>query len=105
MSLFVNDEFICASYPIYGTVPGVPGNEKGHLIEVTRCVDDGSAGGYPGHAANSYRNHSLVVKVGDKVRVDGYYWVGPTDPRIAPTPAGPHLGVMSYMYGVFRTLE
>ena len=69
MSLFVNDEFICASYPIYGTVPGVPGNEKGHLIEVTRCVDDGSAGGYPGHAASSYRNHSLSVKVGDKVRV------------------------------------
>jgi len=103
VSLFVNDEIICASYPIYGTVPGGRGNEKGHLIEVTRCVDDGSAGGYPGHAASSYRNHSLSVKVGDKVRVDGYYWVGAVDPRIAPTPAGPHLGVMSYMYGVFHT--
>ena len=50
---------------------------------------------------SSYRNHSLIVAKGDKLEVAGYYNVGGADERIAPMPAGPHLGVMSYMYGVF----
>ena len=48
VSLFVNDVFICASYPVYGKTPGVPGDEKGHIVQVTRCLDDGNASAYPG---------------------------------------------------------
>ena len=104
VSVYINDVFLCASYPIYGSTPRTVGDEKGHLVEVTRCLDDGSAGSYPNHPAGSYVNHSVVVKAGDKLRVDGWYWVGKTDARILPTPAGPHLGVMSYFYAVFETL-
>ena len=101
VSLFLNDAFVCASYPVHGSTPMVAGDEKGHIVEVTRCLDDGSAKGYPNIPAGSYRNHSLRVGKGDRLRVDGWYWVGESDPRIEPTPAGPHLGVMSYMYAVF----
>jgi hypothetical protein len=30
--------------------------------------------------------------------------VGADDPRIAPLPAGPHLGVMTYFFVVYRDL-
>ena len=43
----------------------------------------------------------MAVKKGDKLRVDGWYWVGQDDARISPMPAGPHLGVMSYFYGLY----
>ena len=104
ISVYVNNVFLCASYPVYGSTPQAVGDEKGHLVEVTRCLDDGSAGQYPNHPAGSYVNHSVVLQAGDKLRVDGWYWVGETDARILPTPAGPHLGVMSYFYVVFETL-
>ena len=103
VSVFVNDEFVCASYPIYGKTPSKVGDEKGHLVEVTFCLDDGTEGrhgGYPDHPGG-YRNRSLAVKKGDKLRVDGWYWVGQDDARISPMPAGPHLGVMSYFYGLY----
>ena len=103
VSVFLNDEFVCASYPIYGKTPSKVGDEKGHLVEVTFCLDDGTVGrhgGYPDHPGG-YRNRSLAVKKGDKLRVDGWYWVGKDDARISPMPAGPHLGVMSYFYGLY----
>ena len=55
-----------------------------------------TSGPYPGMPVGSYRNSSLRVKKGDTIRVDGWYNIGTNDPRIEPTPAGPHLGVMSY---------
>ena len=103
VSVFINHQFVCASYPIYGTSPNVVGDEKGHIVEVSRCLDDGSAGHYPGYPAGSYRNHSLSVKKGDVLTVEGWYYVGRSDPRILPSPAGAHLGVMSYAYFVFAT--
>ena len=101
VSVFVNEKFVCASYPVYGKTPGKAGDELGHLVQATRCVDDGSAKGYPDHPSGSYRDQPIVVKAGDELRVDGWYYVGDHDARILPTPAGAHLGVMSYFYAVF----
>ena len=53
---------------------------------------------------SSFRNRSLAVKQGDQLRVDGWYWVGDEDARLGAMPAGPHLGVMAYWYGVFADL-
>ena len=73
-------------------------------MEVTRCIEEGGAASYPGHPASSFRNRSLAVKQGDRLRVDGWYWVGDEDARLGAMPAGPHLGVMAYWYGVFADL-
>jgi len=60
---------------------------------------DGNDGGIPATMPKSgFHNGSLVIKKGDHLRVDGYYAHGPSDSRILPMPAGPHLGVMSYFY-------
>ena len=101
VSVFHNDEYICSSYAIYGDTVGKVGDEKGHLVEMTRCLEANGTRSYPGFPAGSYRKTSWAVKKGDKIRVDGWYHVGPEDPRIAPTPAGVHLGVMSYFYSIF----
>jgi hypothetical protein len=85
ISLFINDEFVCASYPRYGESEGVPGDELGYLVEMTTCVDKDKTG-------------SIDVQQGDKIRLDSWYWVGSTDDRLSPYPGGTHLNVMGYMY-------
>ncbi|KAK3250713.1 hypothetical protein CYMTET_39918, partial [Cymbomonas tetramitiformis] len=39
ISLFINDERVCTSYPKYGAEDGVAGNEKNHLVEMTNCIN------------------------------------------------------------------
>jgi hypothetical protein len=84
-----NGKFVCASYPTYGNLTDVPGNERGHLVTMSTCMDKDSSG------------YVVETKKGDTIRFDAYYWVGSADARIAPSPAGTHLNVMSYMYVVF----
>jgi hypothetical protein len=62
-------------------------------VRVTSCVEKGNP--------KVFNGNSLEIKEGDTLRVTGWYNVGPTDERILPAPAGPHMGVMSYMYAVF----
>jgi len=89
ISMFVNDEFVCASYPRYGQTPDKAGDELGFVVEMSTCLDkDGPAGSYS-------------VKKGDQVRIDSWYWVGSNDTRIYPHPGGTHLNVMAYMYLAF----
>ena len=89
VSLWHNSKFVCASYPSYGTEVDVAGNERGHLVKMTNCLDKDTDG-------------ALTLKKGDTVRIDAYYEVGAEDPRIAPSPAGTHLNVMAYMYVGWR---
>merc|ERR550514_487561 len=89
ISMWLNDEFVCASYPRYGTEADVAGNELGHLVAMSTCLDKDTSG------------KTMKTKKGDKVRIDSYYWVGSQDPRLGPSPAGTHLNVMAYMYTVF----
>ena len=90
ISLFVNDEFICASYPRYGQTPGLAGDEQGYLVEMSVCLDKSKENGPEGK--------SVHIKKGDSVRLDSWYWVGSNDTRIYPHPGGTHLNVMAYMY-------
>lgn len=88
ISLFVNDVFVCASYPTYGTEDDVAGNERGYLVQMSTCFEkDG--------------NLRLVIRKHDTVRLDSWYWASADDPRIAPIPGGTHLNVMGYMYVIF----
>jgi len=87
ISLFHNDVYVCSSFPTYGRQEGVAGDELGHLVGMTYC-----------YTADDHDGQGYVVKKGDNIRLDAYYWVGSEDPRIAPTPAGTHLNVMAYMY-------
>jgi hypothetical protein len=89
----INGELKCVSEAIYGTVLDEPGNELGHLIGMTNCV--GGATEKP----------VISVKKGDTFTVNGWYWVGPSDPRIVPVPAGPHLVVMSYMFVLLKDVN
>lgn len=91
ISLSLNGRYICTSYPGYGTEPDKPGNELGHLVSMTPC-------------RNSEENDGLglQVKKGDKLRLDGWYWVGAEDKRISPSPGGTHLNVMAYMYTAYK---
>eukprot|EP00937_MAST-01D_sp_MAST-1D-sp2_P002338 g2338.t1 len=91
ISLFVNDEFVCASYPTYGSQIGVAGDEKGFLTTMSTCLDKDVDG------------KTVKLAVGDKVRLDSWYWVGSDDPRIAPFRGGTHLNVMGYMYAAFTS--
>jgi hypothetical protein len=99
-------EQVCASYPVYGksgATPPAPGDEAGHVVKVTYCLSsDGNDGGIPAQLQGGFRNSSLVLEKGDTFRIQGYYATGATDLRIYPVPAGPHLGVMSFMYMAFK---
>ncbi len=99
-------EEVCASYPVYGkdgSIPPTPGDEAGHVVKVTYCLSsDGNDGGIPAELQGGFRNSSLVLEKGDTLRIQGFYATGPTDLRIYPVPAGPHLGVMSFMYVAFK---
>jgi hypothetical protein len=88
ISLFVNDKLVCASYPSYGTEPGVAGNEKGYLVKMSQCVNQTN---YP---------DGLKLTKGDKIRLDSWYYVGSDDKRIGYSD-GTHLNVMGYMYTAF----
>ena len=96
---------VCASFPVYGTNGTEVGNEAGHVVAVTWCLSsDGKNGGnMTPEQALHFRKDSLVLEQGDSLKVQGYYAAGDNDPRIAPTPAGPHLGVMSYLYVAFKS--
>ena len=83
ISIYKNDEFICASRPRYGKKDGMVGNERGYLVQMSHCIDEASG--------------PLVLKKGDKVRLESYYYVGSHDPRLAYSD-GTHLNVMAYMY-------
>lgn len=93
-TLLLNGHFLCASLPVYGTEPDVAGNELGHLVQITQCVGpNATAPGVSGPVA---------LKKGDELTLQGWYDVSSSDSRIAPTPAGPHLVVMSYMITAFK---
>lgn len=83
ISMYKNGKFICASVPRYGTEPRVAGNELGHLVDVTPCIDESTG--------------PLTISKGDTIRIDGWYYVGDDDSRVLPGEGGSHLGVMSYM--------
>merc|ERR1719310_646110 len=91
ISLSLNGRYICTSYPGYGTEPDKPGNELGHLVSMTPC-----------HNSEENDGLGLQVKKGDKLRLDGWYWVGAEDKRISPSPGGTHLNVMAYMYTAYK---
>ena len=95
ISLYVNDQFVCSSHPVYGSEPGVAGNEKGYLVEMTTCFQKGQDPMRP----------DLIVKQGDTVRLDSWYWVGKEDKRLGGHPAGSHLNVMGYMYAITAALD
>lgn len=95
-------ESVCTSYPVYGQNGTTVGDEAGHVVQVTVCLSsDGNDGGIPPGLRGGFRNSSLILEKGDSLKVQGYYSMSDTDPRIAPVPAGPHLGVMSYFYAAF----
>ena len=42
-------EYVCSSYAIYGETVGKVGDEKGHLVEMTRCLEANGTRTYPGN--------------------------------------------------------
>jgi hypothetical protein len=92
ISLFKNDEFVCASFPTYGKTPDKPGDERGFVVQMSNCIDKDTTG-------------SVKLHKGDSIRVDSWYWTGRTDERIYPQgqsfSSGTHLNVMAYMYLAF----
>jgi hypothetical protein len=92
ISLWHNGKFLCASYPRYGTEEGVVGNEKGYLVEMSYCFD-----------ANDNQGKGYVLKNGDTLRLDSWYFTGYDDPILAPNPGGSHLNVMGYMFMAYKT--
>eukprot|EP00041_Stephanoeca_diplocostata_P042109 m.10234 g.10234 ORF g.10234 m.10234 type:complete len:656 (+) comp7283_c0_seq1:177-2144(+) len=101
LSVYVNDEFMCASLPEYGTTPDKPGDELGYLTGISPCVAEGATPPFPAPAMNK----AMQLKRGDVLRLDGWYWIGDSDKRIAPTPGGPHLIVMQYLIAAFRATQ
>ena len=90
VTLRLNGEVQCASWPRYGTVAGEAGNELGYLVEMSECIGPGA------DTASGGRAEPLLVRKGDKLRVDGWYFVGQNDTRIA-IEGGTHQNVMSYL--------
>ena len=82
MTLWVNGALSCVSEPRYGAQEGVPGNEKGHLVQVSGCTPQESAG--------------LGLKKGGMLAVRGDYFVGSQGDRLLCS-GGAHLNVMSCM--------
>jgi len=91
ISLHHNGKAVCASVARYGTEEGVPGNEKGYVVEFPPCYN-----------ADDNQGQGFKVKKGDTLRVDSWYWVGRNDKMIAPHPGGTHLNVMGYMYMAYK---
>ena len=74
----------------YGTEPDVAGNELCHLLQITQCVMPNTVSG------------PVALKKGDELTLQDWYDVGSNEYCIAPTPAGPHMVVMSYMTTAFK---
>ena len=89
ISMYLNNKRICTSYPSYGVVEGKAGDEKGYLIEMSNCFHQNDT------------TPSLKIKQGDTVDIEGIYYVGSDDPRIAYSD-GTHLNVMAYMYTAYH---
>ena len=92
ISMFVDDEFVCAAYPRYGSqLRDVEGEEEdaGYIVEISPCLDKDTTGS------------SILIKKGSRIRADSWYWVGSKDPRIFPFPGGTHLNVMGYLHLVY----
>lgn len=91
-SLYHNGEYVCTSYPHYVTDPKNPiGNEQGYTTGFDLCMMADGTGGA--------KRKSLVLKKGDKLKVESLYNVEKVDPRILPMPAdGFHGGVMGLFY-------
>ena len=87
VSLSINGQHVCTSYPRYGTREGVAGDEKGYVVEMSPCIGTGAKAGAP----------PMRVHKGDVATIDGVYYVGSHDPRLLYSD-GTHLNVMSYMY-------
>merc|ERR1712159_938107 len=66
ISLFYNGNHVCTSYPTYGTQKDVVGNELGHLVAMSPCID-----------AQQRANTSapaLTVKKGDTLSLESWYY-------------------------------
>jgi len=90
VTMSVNGQLACASEPRYGTEDGVPGNERGYLVQVSQCIDPSSGG--------------LDLKAGDVLTVDANYYVGSHDSRLLYSD-GTHLNVMGYMYVAYTAAK
>lgn len=93
-TILLNGKVVCVSYPTYGTEIDVPGNEKGHLVNITECIGQYAPVKDP-----------VKIKKGDIISSLSYYETGPVDKRIEPTPAGPHLVVMGYFQMGFDNMD
>lgn len=91
ISLSINGQAVCTSFPTYGTQPGVAGNEKGYLVRMSDCIDSSTG--------------ALELHKGDELAIDSHYFVGSDDSRLLYSD-GTHLNVMSYIYlGYYRPAE
>ena len=39
ISMFLNDELVCTSYPRYGSTPDLAGDEYGYIVELSNCIN------------------------------------------------------------------
>jgi len=90
ITLSLNGKHVCTSTCHYGTEEGVPGNEKGYLVQMSQCINASTG--------------PLVVKKNDKLRLDAIYNVASNDDRVLYSD-GTHLNVMSYMYVGYSTIN
>ena len=82
-TLSLNGKPVCTSSAIYGTDPAnPPGNEKGYIVNFTRCIDQDHLG------------NSLRLEKGDVLSIEALYDVAAGSARAAPLPGGKHGGVM-----------
>jgi hypothetical protein len=88
ISMYLNNKHICTSYPTYGTMDGVAGNEKGYLVKMSTCFRQNNT------------TPSVTIHRGDNITLEGVYYVGSNDERIAYSD-GTHLNVMAYMYTAY----
>ena len=90
ISMYVNDEYVCTSYPTYGTDPSnTAGNEKGYLVKMSYCFSQNET------------TPSVKVQKGDTIDIEGIYYVGSNDERLVYSD-GTHLNVMAYMYTAYQ---
>lgn len=88
ISMYLNGAHVCTSYPTYGQTEGKAGDEKGYLVAMSPCFREND------------QTPSVHIKRGDVVEIEGIYFVGRDDPRIAYSD-GTHLNVMAYMYTAY----
>ena len=89
ISMYLNNKHVCTSYPSYGQTLGLAGDEKGYLVKMSPCFRQNST------------TPSIQIKKGDTIEIEGVYYVGSHDERIAYSD-GTHLNVMAYMYTAYK---